>query len=256
VVALGSSDCEAGLTRPRWRLPGSTWPPQIEITGTPVRRAVLDADRDAARRALGVPDGALALVVTSGTLGARPVNEAVAGALPLLAADESLRSRLWVLHLTGTRNAVALAPERVQRLGLNYRAEPFKREVAQAFAAADLVVTRAGGSVLAELTGRGLPAIVIPWAGSPADHQEGNARRLESREAAVVLREPDLTADRLAGAIRTLCTDDRRRTDLAARARAAGVPDAAQRVASLVLALRGTDARRRMRSGSHPSPGE
>lgn len=250
VVALGSSDCADDLTRPRWRLPGSTWPPQVEITGTPVRRAILETDRDAARRALGVPASALALVVTSGSLGARPVNEAVVGALSLLAADEALCARLWVLHLTGPRNAVALPADRARQLGLNYRAEPFRREMAQPLAAADLVVTRAGGSALAEITARGLPAIVIPWAGAPAGHQEGNARRLESREAAVVIRETELTPERLAEEIRALCQNAQRRAELAARARAAGAPDAATRVAALVLALRRADARRTMRTSS------
>ena len=118
----------------------------------------------------------------------------------------------------------------------------------EAIAAADLVVSRAGGSVF-ELAAIGRPAILVPYPHATADHQAKNARWLAEAGAAVVLPDAECTGERLQALVGALLADRRRLEGMADAARAAGRPDAADRVAEEALALvrRPRSARRRLR---------
>jgi UDP-N-acetylglucosamine--N-acetylmuramyl-(pentapeptide) pyrophosphoryl-undecaprenol N-acetylglucosamine transferase len=104
-----------------------------------------------------------------------------------------------------------------------------------AYAAADAVVCRSGASTLAELTVLGLPSILVPYPHATADHQTANARSVEQAGGAVVVADADLDAARLVAEAEPLLLDDARRTRMATAARSFGRPDAAARVADLVL---------------------
>jgi UDP-N-acetylglucosamine--N-acetylmuramyl-(pentapeptide) pyrophosphoryl-undecaprenol N-acetylglucosamine transferase len=112
-------------------------------------------------------------------------------------------------------------------------------------AVADLAVTRAGATTVAELTARGLPAILVPWAGAADNHQEANARALERLGAAEVLLDEELSGSRLAEAIDALVARPDRLQSMAQASRTAGVPDSATRVVrELALLATGTTAGR------------
>jgi UDP-N-acetylglucosamine--N-acetylmuramyl-(pentapeptide) pyrophosphoryl-undecaprenol N-acetylglucosamine transferase len=102
---------------------------------------------------------------------------------------------------------------------------------------AQLVISRAGASSLADLAVIGRPAILIPFAAAAEDHQSANARGLVEAGGAIAMSEADLTPDRLAGVVAGLLADPARATAMAEAARAQGRPDATERLVSLVQSL-------------------
>ena len=114
---------------------------------------------------------------------------------------------------------------------------PYLHEMPKALAAAGLVVSRAGAIGLAELTLRGIPAVLIPYPYASENHQEINARALEKNGAAVVIRDADLTGAGLAAQVETLIADSEKLQTMAAAAAAMGSPRAADAIADLVFDL-------------------
>jgi UDP-N-acetylglucosamine--N-acetylmuramyl-(pentapeptide) pyrophosphoryl-undecaprenol N-acetylglucosamine transferase len=202
--------------------------PKYELAGRPVPAGTGSADREAARRRFGIEEEQPCLLVFGGSLGARRLNEAALAAFGDAAPCA-------VLHIAGRRDHDDLAA-RLAALGnpehylLHAYVEPF----ADALAAADLVVARAGGSVL-EVAAAGLPAVLVPFPHATADHQTANARYMERAGAAVVVADEDLDGPRLAREVGALLRAPERMRAMAKAARAVATPDAAQRIAAEVL---------------------
>ncbi len=211
------------------------------VTGRPVSRAVVEATRTAGRRAFGIQPGATVLLVVGGSQGARSLN---------MAAVEAFGDAppLDVLHVAGpgqldeTRGALEAHDGHGR-----YRLLGWLDNLPEAIAAADLVVSRAGGSVF-ELAAIGRPAILVPYPHATADHQAKNARWLAEAGAAVVLPDDECTGERLRALVGALLADRRRLEGMGDAARAVGRPDAADRIAeeALGLARRPRPARRRL----------
>ena len=106
------------------------------------------------------------------------------------------------------------------------------------FAAADLVLSRSGATTCAELTVAGKASVLVPFALAADDHQRTNARALQAAGAAVMLEEKDLAGESLARALRALLDEPRRIAAMEDAARRIGRPDAAARVADLLLGTR------------------
>ena len=213
------------------------------LTGTPIRDLV-SVDRLAARAHFEIPPEARAVLIFGGSQAVRRFDVAVEQALPALA------ERAIVLHVTG-EDAYATALSRREtlpdELRERYRPYPFLREeMADALAAADLVVGRAGSSTIAEVTALGTPLVLVPYPHA-AGHQAENARAAAAGGAALVIRDEDFDGGALLDAVGILA-DPRRHLEMSAASRALGRPRAADAVAALVLAL----ADRR----PLPSPGE
>jgi UDP-N-acetylglucosamine--N-acetylmuramyl-(pentapeptide) pyrophosphoryl-undecaprenol N-acetylglucosamine transferase len=203
---------------------------RYEVTGRPIPPGTVGADRAAARRRFGIPPEAPCLLVFGGSLGARSLNEASLEAFG--------RSAPWfVLHVSGRRDHAGLR-ERLERLGSppHYRLEPYVEPFSDAYAAADLAVARAGGSVF-ELAAAGLPAILVPYPHATADHQRGNARWMAEAGGAVVVPDAELDALRLAAEVGALLGHRQRLERMSAAARAVSRPDAAERIADGILSL-------------------
>ena len=211
---------------------------RVELTGNPIREevAAVPPDRDRlAKEAQGEldldPDRRTVLVF-GGSQGALHIDRAAVGACRLLRD----RSDLQILLLTGRAHHAVIADALPEREPLLVRSLPFLERMELAYASADLAVCRAGATTVAELTACGLPSLLIPYPYATARHQEANARSLQRAGAASVMLDDELTAEELAERIVNLI-DHRERLDaMAARARAAGRPDAAQRLARLVMA--------------------
>jgi UDP-N-acetylglucosamine--N-acetylmuramyl-(pentapeptide) pyrophosphoryl-undecaprenol N-acetylglucosamine transferase len=143
---------------------------------------------------------------------------------------------LTVTHQTGAadleRVRAAYAP-----LGDRAEAAAFIDDMGAAYAGADLVICRAGATTVAELTAVGRPAILVPYPHAAHDHQTANARLLESRGAAVLLPQGELTPERLEGLVNELLTNRSGLATMEAAAKALGRPDAARRVVSECLEL-------------------
>jgi len=194
-------------------------PGQAVYTGNPIRMRVIEAPR--------APRARLGLLVMGGSGGAHQVNAMTVEAAGYV--TDLLRD-VDVFHQTGPADAPAMRAAWVQ-LGLPARVEPFIEDMGAAYAAADVVVSRAGAMSCAELTALGLPSILIPYPFAADDHQRANAEVLVRAGAAAMIPDRELTPKRLADAIAGLVTDAARRTQMAANARALGRPEAAARVA-------------------------
>lgn len=202
------------------------------VTGTPIRDTS-GVDRLAARARLGLGPADRMLLVFGGSQAVRTLNEAVAAALPRLV------ERCHLLQVTGeTAYAEALSSRQAlpEALRPRYRPEPFLRDgMADALAAADLVVGRAGSSTLAEVAAFGLPMVVVPYPHA-GGHQRANAEAFVAAGAARLVEDEAFDADALLGAAAIL-DDPRAHAAMAAAARGLARPGAADAVAELVLAL-------------------
>ena len=179
--------------------------PRAVVTGAPLRQNVLrvdrERDREAARRSLGLPLERFAVVATGGSLGAGPLNDAVARYVDEHRDDPGLAVR----QVVGTR-FLPSAPEGSDgRSGVLHQVIGFDDRIALAYAAADLFVGRGGASTVAEVAVTATPAVLVPWPGAAEDHQRENVRWLSDRHGAVLLPEADLASlgdvvERLRGA--------------------------------------------------------
>ena len=189
---------------------------------------------DVARRARALrrsPERARVVLVFGGSLGARTINEA--------AIEAFARRRPGLPRAALRRRARPAGPARPASARAHYDLRGYVDDFAQALAAADLVVARAGGSVF-EIAAAGRPAILVPYPHAAGDHQAGNARWMERAGAAVVV--PDARADRRAPAPRGRRAARRPRTGLRRWRRASAAlarPDAAREIAREVVAAGG-----------------
>ncbi len=192
---------------------------RARIVGPPARSV---ASRAEARARLGIDRDALVLVVTSGTLGAQRLNEAI-----VEAEGRGVLSGVTVLHYLGAQNLPASIPAASSR----YRPfVGFDPSLVDAIAAADLVVARAGSSTLTEIAAAGVASVLVPLPGAPGDHQRRNAALFEHSGAARVVEEGPQLSARLAATITELLGHESERAAMAAAARSLGVGDAAARV--------------------------
>jgi len=212
---------------PRFPRPG-----KVAVSGNPVRRSIIEA---AGRRAARGGGGRLSLLVAGGSQGARRLNELFIEAVAKLAPQAG---GLRVVHLTGSAHHGA-AVKAAGGLPLEVELVAFEKDMAARYADADLILSRAGATGLAEIAVCGLPAILVPFPFAKDNHQEANARAFERAGAARVLLEGSLSGERLAAELRGLMENDEQRAEMAARMKARGRPAAGAEIAGRVLALAG-----------------
>jgi UDP-N-acetylglucosamine--N-acetylmuramyl-(pentapeptide) pyrophosphoryl-undecaprenol N-acetylglucosamine transferase len=197
-------------------LPGAQW------SGNPVR-ADIAALNEPARR-YGARRGPCSLLVVGGSLGARVLNETVPQALALIAPDERPR----VTHQAGAKNLDDLRAA-YGRAGVEAELLPFIDDMAARYAAADLVICRAGALTVAELAAAGVASVLVPLPHAVDDHQSVNARFLADAGAAVLLPQKALSPEGLAQLLRRLTRDSL--LEMAQKARALARPEATRVVA-------------------------
>lgn len=220
-------------------IPGREGGP-YQVIGRPVPRAVLSADPAAARRRFGIAEGDRCVAVVGGSLGALSINEAALGAFAEAgqpAAGEA--GEPWIVHIAGRRDFAALK-QRWERAGSpeRYLLLEYEPSLGDALAASDLVVARAGGSVM-EIAAAGRAAVLIPYPHATGDHQSANARWIADGGAAVTILDSELTPERLRAEVLPLLGDQRRLAEMSAAARRLAKPDAAERIAAEVLKAAG-----------------
>jgi UDP-N-acetylglucosamine--N-acetylmuramyl-(pentapeptide) pyrophosphoryl-undecaprenol N-acetylglucosamine transferase len=200
------------------------------VSGRPVPSGTGRVDRAAARARFGIGADQLTLLVFGGSLGARRLNDAALDAF-------GAASPCAVLHASGRRDHEDLRRQ-LDELGSppHYHLYPYIEPFADALAAADLVVARAGGSVM-EVAAAGLPAVLVPYPHATADHQTANARFVEAAGAAVVVPDAELDGPRLAREVGALLAAPQRLAAMANAAQAVARPDAAEAVADALIAL-------------------
>ncbi len=211
-----------------------TWPTALpagtraEHTGNPVRAAV----RERARAGYIAPgDHPMQIVVIGGSQGARVLSDVVPAAVAAL--PEGLRRNLRLSQQARAED-MARVSAFYDAAGIRAEVAPFFADIPARIAAAELVISRAGASSVADIGVIGRPAILIPFAAATGDHQTANARGLVGAGAAVLMAEADLTHARLATEIAAILGDPGRAVAMAAAAVAASMPDATERLAALV----------------------
>ena len=196
---------------------------RARVVGNPVRRPIASM----AKRASADPDGfearAETVLVMGGSQGARALNLSAPEAFAKL--PESLRPAK-VVHQTGAA-MVDEVQARYDELGVAAEAVAFIDDMARAYAAAKVVVARAGATTLAELQAIGRPSILVPYPHAADDHQAVNARALEETGAAKCVLESDLDGETLAEALTALLGSRGARRGMATAARDRGRPEAA-----------------------------
>jgi UDP-N-acetylglucosamine--N-acetylmuramyl-(pentapeptide) pyrophosphoryl-undecaprenol N-acetylglucosamine transferase len=198
-------------------------------TGNPVRPAVIAA---AAPYAPPDPTGAFRLVAFGGSQGARIMADIVPPAIERL--EPHLQMRLSVVQQAREEDA-ARVKETYARAKVAAEVAPFFTDLPARIASSHLVVSRAGASTVAELAVIGRPAILVPLPHALDQDQSANAGVLEQSGGAIRLRQDDFTPDRLAAEISTLASAPQKLVAMAAAARSQGAPDAAERLADLVI---------------------
>jgi UDP-N-acetylglucosamine--N-acetylmuramyl-(pentapeptide) pyrophosphoryl-undecaprenol N-acetylglucosamine transferase len=215
-------------------------PERCAVTGNPVRADVLSLDRAgvraAARQRMGLDPDLPTLLVFGGSQGARSLNRAIVDAHGHWGKHE-----LQIVHAAGHRDhqeaATRWEAARASYPGRRVRLVDFIDDMSDAYAAADIVVCRAGATTIAELTVLGIPAVLVPYPHATADHQTENARALERAGAASMIDDAELGGPSLVAAVEPLVTDPDRYADMSRASLAFGRPDAATNVAQLVLDL-------------------
>ena len=205
---------------------------KVVQTGMPVRPQII------ARRDGGYPDlsntAPVRLLVLGGSQGARILSEVIPAALARLPAD--LRRRIDLSQQCRPEDLDAVRAAYADT-GINATLESFFQDVPDRLASAHLVIARAGASTVGELTAMGRPAILVPYPHAIDDHQTANAHAVDETGGGWMIPQPAFTAESLAGRLASLFSLPGSLTRAAACARAAGVPDAAARLADLVSSL-------------------
>jgi len=200
---------------------------RVQVVGNPVRpdiRALYDEPYPPI-------DPTIRILVTGGSQGAKILSETVPRALALLPV--SLRINLHVEQQTRA-DQIALATKIYQAAGIEAEVAPFFTNMAERLGRAHIVIGRAGASTVCELAVAGKPSVLIPLKIAADDHQTYNAEVLKAAKAAIVIKESDVTAEKLCGEIRTLIEGAALLPMRAGAAKSVARPDAAKLLADLV----------------------
>ena len=200
---------------------------RVQVVGNPVRpdiRALYDEPYPPI-------DPTIRILVTGGSQGAKILSETVPRALALLPV--SLRINLHVEQQTRA-DQIALATKIYQAAGIEAEVAPFFTNMAERLGRAHIVIGRAGASTVCELAVAGKPSVLIPLKIAADDHQTYNAEVLKAAKAAIVIKESDVTAEKLCGEIRTLIEGAALLPMRAGAAKSVARPDAARLLADLV----------------------
>lgn len=180
-----------------------TWFPKgkVIISGNPVRAAFV-----AGRCVEKGKKDFWQLLVFGGSQGAVTINETM---INMLSQLQKMKNKIRVTHQTGSKQLDKVR-QAYEKFGIKAKVMPFIVDMAGAYAAADLIVCRAGATSLAEITASGKAAILIPYPWAANDHQTKNAQAMADAGAAVVINESELSSGKLFGVLEKLLSDEKK----------------------------------------------
>jgi UDP-N-acetylglucosamine--N-acetylmuramyl-(pentapeptide) pyrophosphoryl-undecaprenol N-acetylglucosamine transferase len=204
-------------------------PEKIVITGNPVRRSILSANilKSDALRAFGLDDNKKTILAVGGSLGARSINEAIATHI-----EEFERNNLQLIWQTGKTTAseyIAIGKGRN-----NIWVSDFITEMEKAYAAADIVISRAGAMAVAELCVAKKPVVFVPFPYAAEDHQTVNAQHLVTKQAALLVKDSE-AKDKLIATVMALAINEQLQTELKINIASLGVTNADEVIAKEIL---------------------
>ena len=210
---------------------------RVVVVGMPVRSEFVHGDQEAMKQKLGYA-GKKLVVSSWGSLGARDMNRQMEEFIRLEA--EEAAAPFCHVHATGA-GAWEWMPQEIRDSGVMLEDHPaielkdYIYNMPELMVAADLVISRAGASSLNEIAASGTPAIIVPSPNVTDNHQEKNARILEQRGGAVVIRESESSGRVLYETAKAILADEKRAAQMGEAARAAAVLDSAERIYELIL---------------------
>lgn len=217
-----------------------TWPTDLpegtthEHTGNPVRAAVLER---AGAAYITPGDYPMSVLAMGGSQGARILADTVPAAIALLPAEIRQHLRIAQQARPEDQDRVIAA---YYEIGVPCEVEPFFRDIPRRLSEAQLVISRAGASSVADISIIGRPSVLIPYAAATGDHQAANAQGLVDAGAALRLTEDELTPETLAEAIYTVLSQPDLALRMSQAAQGEGIPDATERLVTLVERLAAT----------------
>lgn len=202
------------------------------LTGNPVRKDILEGVAFLNRQTRAINHKPYQVLVLGGSQGARVINEAICEAWSYLNAHHI---NIYFIHQTGAKDFTRVKALYEER-GIPGEPRAFIKDMAAAYTKADIVISRAGATTLAEITTIGLPSILIPypWA---TGHQLYNAKVMAEAGAAVIIPQEALSGQKLAASLVSLIQDKKRLRQMGEAARKLGKPQAAYHIANLCLTL-------------------
>ena len=204
--------------------------PQVVCTGTPIRPEITAQTSDDTARN---DSNSLNVLVVGGSQGAHRLNQAMMEALPLLATH---RQQVQFVHQTGEFDLPRVA-EAYESSGVPGEVHAFLHDMPKRYHWADLVLSRAGASTLAELTACGKPAILVPYPHAADDHQRHNALAMRKCGAAHVILDAELTGQRIFESLRRYILDPACLSEQATQSRRLGRPHAARDIVDTCLEM-------------------
>ena len=200
---------------------------KVSVSGTPVRSRLGKVSKEEALKKLGLHPKRHLVAILGGSQGARGINEAMLRGLPALKPHANT---IQILHLAGEAHADKVR-HAYEHSGFHAIVLGFCDEMDAVYAAADLVVSRAGAGTLAELAACGVPSILVPFPAAVDDHQTANAHAYADRGAAEIVAEKNLEGTELGQRIARLLGDSVRQEHMRRGARQQSSPEAAERIA-------------------------
>ena len=230
VAALISEESVALYPMPKGRFarPGK---PRLVVTGNPIRPEIVNARKEDGLAAFGLSLERLTLLVVGGSLGSSLLNRVFLEALEMLADEFWFRNSVQIIHVVGTQSAnPPELGERAKQARLRYQAHAYLDNLPLAYAAADLAICRGGGTTIAELSARGLPAIIVPWVAAANNEQYYNSKPLAHVGGALLMQEDEFTPGHLAGELKSLLQNPARLQEMSIASRKLGRPKAAEEI--------------------------
>ena len=203
------------------------------LTGNPIRDEILKGDRNRGYDTFRLNKELFTIFVFGGSLGANKINKAVTEALVYL---EGYKDKIQFLHQTGEKD-FHFVREFYQARGFKGTIIPFIYDMPDAYAVADLVISRAGATTIAELTACGKAAILIPYPYAAGNHQEVNARKLWDFGAAQMILDRELNGKTLFDLVKYLFEEPDAIGEMEKISKSLGKPDATKKILELVMSL-------------------
>jgi len=208
---------------------------KIVLTGLPVRPEIQAVTREKGYEKLGLNPGKLTILSVGGSRGAQSINMAMLHVIKSLYGSEKIQ----VVHACGRRDYEKMC-RYLDESGILYNGEAniflkaYIDEMQYALAAADICVGRAGAAFIAEITVRGVPAILVPYPYAVGDHQTYNAKSLVKNSAAILMEDKTLTGPRLLKQIQQLINDEDLRRKMKENSLKSGRPEALQNIMDVI----------------------
>ena len=214
---------------------------EVVVTGLPVRGELLKARKDISRKELGIPNGKYLVLSFGGSLGAKPLNDAMFDIL----LESANNDKYYHIHSVGTNGGEFL--EKFKENGFvdgkkglvkgNVEVRQYIDDMDTCMSGADLVIGRAGASSLSEIEALGKASILIPSPYVAENHQFHNAMALVNRGAGSIIEEKDLTTASLKEAIDSMLSNPAKLIQIEENAKNMAITDARERIADIIISL-------------------